>query len=76
MYLGVVLGQVTAQVSTPQAPWSVPWFVAPQGLSGRESGFKQLLTCRRIHGVFLGNQPEHWSKQPNGKVSLLLWILR
>jgi hypothetical protein len=37
--LEVVPCQVTAKASAPQAPGYVPWFVPPQGLSGRNSGF-------------------------------------
>ena len=37
---GVVPCQITAKVSAPQTPWRVPWFVAPQGISGGDSRFK------------------------------------
>jgi len=32
--LRIVPYWVTAQASVAQAPWSMPWFVAPQGISG------------------------------------------
>src|SRR6266702_843906 len=38
--LRVVPCQVTAKVSAPQAPWGVPWFVAPQEISSWERGLK------------------------------------
>jgi hypothetical protein len=40
--LRIVPCQVTAKVSAPQATWSVPWFVAPQGILGGESEFKSV----------------------------------
>ena len=39
---GIVPYQVTAKVSASQTPWCVPWFVAPQGLSGGIAGSKTL----------------------------------
>ena len=39
-FLGVVPCQVPAKASAPQTPWCMPWFVAPQGISGGDSGFK------------------------------------
>jgi hypothetical protein len=39
---GIVLYQVTAKVSAPQISWCVPWFVAPQGLSGEIEGSEAL----------------------------------
>src|SRR5438067_12131015 len=35
--LGIVPYQGTATASAPQTPWGVPWFVAPQGISGGDS---------------------------------------
>jgi len=37
---GIVPDQVTAKVSAPQTPWCVPWFVAPQGMSGGDGMVK------------------------------------
>ena len=32
--LGIVPDHVTAKVLAPQIPWCVPWFMAPQEISG------------------------------------------
>jgi hypothetical protein len=40
--LRVVPCHVPAKASVPQAPWGMPWFVAPQGISGGGSGFKTI----------------------------------
>jgi len=40
MPLRVISCQVTAKPAAPPAIWCVPWFVAPPGRVGVDSGFK------------------------------------
>src|SRR4029453_14353391 len=39
-FLGIVPYQVTGKASASQTPGCVPWFVAPQGISGGNSRLK------------------------------------
>jgi len=36
----ITTSQVTAKASAPQTPWCVPWFVAPQGITGGDGVVK------------------------------------
>ena len=56
--LRVVPWQVTAKASAPQAPWGMPWFVALQGISGREEWVQKPLICMYFHVVLFGKKHE------------------